>query len=261
MAEVYPSDDDLLALLSDTETGVEYIPTGTAPYYLQFRKLLYRLLLATKRANDFRLFPEGGLSFGVKPGVFWAGKTQKVYSGSTGNAARDDRTDFVYLDQDMNIVIDSMPVELWEPFGPMVFLAMVTSVDGVITNIEDCRNRHITSMPSIVRPDVIEKTVSGEQLNHSDSGSVITNAGATGDIIVYLPTFDTPGTKYTFCVQANQNLIIDPLSNNIKCWSGGGTPGYTLYSDTIGDCVQLVSDANGNWMSTAMHGTWASGVS
>ena len=39
MAEVYPTDNELLNIVSETETGVEYIPTGTAPYYLQFRKL------------------------------------------------------------------------------------------------------------------------------------------------------------------------------------------------------------------------------
>jgi len=60
MAEIYPSDSDLLDLLSEFETGVEYIATGTAPYYLQFRKLLYRLLLSTRRANDFRIYDEGG---------------------------------------------------------------------------------------------------------------------------------------------------------------------------------------------------------
>ena len=41
MAEVYPSDNELLNIQSDNQTGVEYIPTGTAPYYLKFRKLLY----------------------------------------------------------------------------------------------------------------------------------------------------------------------------------------------------------------------------
>ena len=49
MTEVYPSDNELLNLQSDAEMGVEYIPTGTAPYYLHFRKLLYRLLLGARR--------------------------------------------------------------------------------------------------------------------------------------------------------------------------------------------------------------------
>ena len=60
MAEIYPSDAELNALLEDAETGVEYIPSGTTPYYVHFRKLLYRLLLATKRANDLRVYKEGG---------------------------------------------------------------------------------------------------------------------------------------------------------------------------------------------------------
>ena len=75
MSEVYPSDSELIALLSDSETGVEYIPTGTAPYYLHFRKLLYRLLLSAKRGNDLRVFDEGGLSVGVKAGKYWVGQS------------------------------------------------------------------------------------------------------------------------------------------------------------------------------------------
>ena len=47
MAEVYPSDNELLNIQSDSETGVEFIPTGQSPYYLQFRKLLYRLLYSS----------------------------------------------------------------------------------------------------------------------------------------------------------------------------------------------------------------------
>ena len=37
MAEVYPSDNTLLNIESESETGVEYIATGQSPYYLQFR--------------------------------------------------------------------------------------------------------------------------------------------------------------------------------------------------------------------------------
>jgi hypothetical protein len=60
MAEVYPTDNELLNIQSDGETGVEYIPTGLSPYYVQFRRLLYRLLLAARRANDLRVYDEGG---------------------------------------------------------------------------------------------------------------------------------------------------------------------------------------------------------
>ena len=51
MPERYPSDATLLALSADTATGVEYIPTGQSPYYLQFRKLLQGLLDARATAG------------------------------------------------------------------------------------------------------------------------------------------------------------------------------------------------------------------
>ncbi len=86
MAEVYPSDNELLNMVSDAETGVEFIATGTAPYYMEFRKLLYRLLLASKRSNDLRVYDEGGLDIGVKAGRYWVGTGLVSFAGSSGNA-------------------------------------------------------------------------------------------------------------------------------------------------------------------------------
>ncbi|MBW8017995.1 MAG: hypothetical protein FVQ82_17635, partial [Planctomycetes bacterium] len=134
MAEVYPSDSDLLNLLSESETGVEYIPTGTAPYYLQFRKLLYRLLLATRRANDLRLYDEGGLTFGVKPGKFWAGKTLVEYAGSSGNVFADDKANiFVYIDN-AGVLQFTDYTMFPDHFSPHVRLAEITTADGDITS-------------------------------------------------------------------------------------------------------------------------------
>ena len=73
MAEVYPSDSELLNLQSDSETGVEYIPTGTAPYYLHFRKTAAPSAAGHASGNDLRVYDEGGLDIGVKAGKFWLG--------------------------------------------------------------------------------------------------------------------------------------------------------------------------------------------
>src|SRR5512135_372962 len=91
MSEVYPSDSDLLNIQADSETGVEYIPTGTSPYYIQFRKLLYRLLLSARRANDLRVYKEEGLNIGIKAGKFWLGTELISYPGSNGNSLADDK--------------------------------------------------------------------------------------------------------------------------------------------------------------------------
>jgi hypothetical protein len=56
MSEVYPSDSELLNILNDSDTGIEYIPTGKSPYYLEFRKMLYRLILAAKKSKRLSRF-------------------------------------------------------------------------------------------------------------------------------------------------------------------------------------------------------------
>ena len=140
MSEVYPSDNELLNLEADGETGVEYIATGQSPYYLQFRRLLYRLLLATRRANDLRIYDEGGLDIGVKPGKFWADTQLVNYTGSSGNTLADDKANiFVYLTDTGILVTNEYSGFPDMATTPHVRLAIVTTSDGDITSIEDCR--------------------------------------------------------------------------------------------------------------------------
>jgi hypothetical protein len=140
MAEVYPSDNELLNMQAEGETGVEYIATGQSPYYLQFRRLLYRLLLATKRANDLRVYDEGGLDIGVKPGKFQAGTQQVDYAGSSGNTLADDEANiYVYL-TDAGVLVTNENTGFPDmATTPHIRLAIVTTSNGDITSIEDCR--------------------------------------------------------------------------------------------------------------------------
>ena len=140
MSEVYPSDNELLNLQQDGETGLEYISTGQSPYYLHFRRMLYRLLLATRRANDLRVYDEGGLDIGVKPGKFWAGTQLVNYAGSSGNTLADDKANiYIYLTSTGILVTNEYNGFPDMATTPHVRLAIVTTSDGDITSIEDCR--------------------------------------------------------------------------------------------------------------------------
>ncbi|PKL43528.1 MAG: hypothetical protein CVV39_08540 [Planctomycetes bacterium HGW-Planctomycetes-1] len=140
MAEVYPTDNELLNIVNDTETGVEYITTGKAPYYLEFRKMLYRLILAAKRANDLRVFDEGGLDIGVKSGAFWCGTTLVEYAGSSGNTLADDRDNiYIYLDSAGSLVLNEYSAFPNMETTPHLRLAIVTTSGGDITSITDVR--------------------------------------------------------------------------------------------------------------------------
>jgi len=258
MAEVYPSDNTLLNIQSDSETGVEFIATGTSPYYLQFRKLLYRLLLAAKRANDVRVYDEGELDIGVKSGKFWLGTELISYSGSSGNTLADDKDNiYVYLDSDGNVVTDEYSSFPNMATTPHVRLAIVTTSDGDIDSISDCRQGHNIVMPYGAGglKQTIEAHTSDDTLTAAESGSVHTNLGATGTVTLTLPASAPQGSVFTFAVQAAQELRVDPGTAAIRDDSGTTSDKYKV-ADAVGESLTVVADSNGDWVTIAKNGTW-----
>jgi hypothetical protein len=258
MAEVYPSDNELLNIQSESETGVEYIPTGTAPYYLEFRKLLYRLLLAAQRANDLRVYDENGLDVGVKAGRFWLGTQLISYSGSSGNTLADDKEHiYIYLDSSGNLVTSEYSSFPNMTTTPHIRLATVSTSGGDIESITDCRAGHNFVMP--YGAGGIKKTVEAhtgnDTLTAAESGSVHTNLGAAGTITLTLPASAPAGTVFTFAVQAAYELRVDPGVKAIRDDSGQTADKYKK-ANAIGACISIAADSNGNWATIAKNGIW-----
>jgi len=258
MAEVYPSDSELLNMQTDSETGVEYIPTGQSPYYLHFRKLLYRLLLAVKRSNDLRVYDEGGLSIGIKGGKFWLGTSLVSYAGSSGNVLADNKpVIYVYLNSSGSVVINEYSAFPDMATTPHVRLAVVTTSGGDITSITDCRAGHNFVVPyeaGGIRKK-IEAHTSSDTLTAAESDSIHTNLGATGTVTFTLPASAPEGTAFTFAAQVAQELRVDPAAATIRDSSGQTAHKYKS-ANTIGANLQLVADANGDWAVTGKNGTW-----
>ncbi len=257
MAEVYPSDNDLLNIISDSETGVEYIATGTAPYYLQFRKLLYRLLLATRRGNDLRVYDEGGLDIGVKSGRFFNGSAFISYANSAGNTLADDKgAIYIYLDSAGTLVLNEYTAFPDMAAVKHVRLAVVVTAGGDITSITDCRDYHNISIPTAGGgSNAIEEHTADDTLTEAESGSIHTNRGATGIVTLTLPASAAEGTKFTFAVQAAQQFRVDPQTAAIRDNCGQTADKYK-WADAVGECLVLVADSNGAWMTVAKNGTW-----
>ena len=258
MAEVYPSDNELLNIQSESETGVEYIPTGTAPYYLEFRKLLYRLILAARRANDLRVYDEGGLDIGVKAGKFRLGTQLVSYSGSSGNTLADNKEHiYIYLDSSGNLITNEYSSFPDMTTTPHIRLAQVCTSDGDIESITDCRAGHNFVMPDGAGgvKKTIEAHTGNDTLTAAESGSVHTNLGATGIVTLTLPASALAGTVFTFAVQAAQQLRIEPGAATIRDDSGQ-TAGKYKVADAIGESLTLIADSNGNWVTLAKNGTW-----
>jgi hypothetical protein len=263
MAEMYPSDNSLLALRSDAETGVEYIATGTAPYYLHFRKLLHRLLLACRRGNDLRVYDEGGLNIGVKAGKYWIGTTLVSYAGSSGNALADNKAAiYVYLDSGGNLVTNAYAG--WPDMAATkhVRLAVVQTAGGDIVSISDARDHHAIAVPAPAGGGggaTIEAHTADDVLTEAESGSIHTNRGATGVVTLTLPAGAAPGTEFTFCVQAAQQVRVDPGAAAIRD-NSGQTAGKYKWADAIGECLTVVADSAGDWVTTGKYGVWTEEV-
>jgi hypothetical protein len=258
MAEVYPSDNELLNMQSDSETGVEYIPTGTAPYYLHFRKLLYRLLLACRRANDLRVYDEGGLNIGVKAGNFWLGTQLISYSGSSANTLADGKAEiYVYLNSAGDLVTDEYDSFPDMASTPHIRLAIVSTSGGDIDSITDCRTGHSFVVPHGAggTKKSIEAHTGDDTLSGSESGSIHSNLGATEVVTLTLPASASAGTTFTFAVQESQELCIDPGTAAIRDDSGQTADKYKS-ANTIGAALTVVADSNGDWVTIAKNGTW-----
>ena len=63
------------------------------------------------------------------------------------------------------------------------------------------------------------------------------------------------GTVFAFVVQAVQELRVDPGSATIRDDSGQTADKYKS-ADAIGECITLVADSSGDWVTTAKNGTW-----
>jgi len=258
MAEVYPSDNKLLNIQADEETGVEYIPTGQSPYYLHFRKLLYRFLLAVKRSNDLRVYDEGGLDIGVKSGKFWFGNSLVSYNGSTGNTLADDKDNiYIYLDSSGSLVTNEYSSFPDMATTPHIRLATVTTSNGNIDSITDNRTGHnfVIPYPAGGIKKTIEAHTGNDALTAVESGSVHSNLGASSTVTLTLPASAPAGTVFTFAVQADYELRIDPGTAAIRDDSGQTADKYKS-ADATGECITLIADSNGDWMTTAKNGTW-----
>jgi hypothetical protein len=258
MSEVYPSDNELLNIQSDSQTGVEYIPTGTAPYYLHFRKLLYRLLLVAQRANDLRVFDEGGLNIGVKAGKFWIGTELANYEGSSGNTLADDKQNiYIYLDSSGSLVTNEYSSFPNMATTPHIRLAIVSTSGGDIDMITDCRAGHNMVIPYGAGglKKTIEAHTSNDTLTMAESGSVHSNLGATATVTLTLPDSAPAGTVFSFAVQAAQELRIEPGTAAIRDDSGQ-TAGKYKSANAIGASLSLVADSAGDWATIAKNGTW-----
>ena len=172
--EAYPPDNTLLTIDEDHSTGVPYIPTGKSPYYLEFRKTLYRMIQVAQRANDLRVYHDGDLAIGVRAGKCTINDNHVDFAGQSNINLQPSSTTWVYIDDTGNIqnTDAGMPVDRTS-FIP---LAIVLSSENDIESIIDLRGQTLLQTPSLGALGILATADEMNQLIHGISSDV--NAAA-----------------------------------------------------------------------------------
>lgn len=107
-------------------------------------------------------------------------------------------------------------------------------------------------------PMDVEHHTADDTLTVDDLGMIHTNNGAAGTITLILPAARV-GSRIRFCVEAAQQLRIDPSGTETISLPSTGVPGAAgkyLVADAIGETVELMCSKAGSWRVFGFTGTW-----
>lgn len=172
MSETPLTADQANALSGATDSGSDFVfPTiGESPYYTTLFRCLDRLLVIGRTpGNALRVFQDGGLTFGVRPGLFWDGFQTRSYGGAATQALTNNATNTIYLLADGTLTISTVGF----PTQPHVPLATIVTSGGAYeaADITDYRGAAFTRLAGGL-------SISAAAENNDDR--IVTVQGLTG---------------------------------------------------------------------------------
>ena len=96
---------DALSGTTDTDTDGVYPTIGESTYYTTMYRLLHRMLTIEKVMNEFRVFKDSDLTFGVRAGKASHGTTTYTHAGASSQALTDDTTNYIWIQVDSGALV------------------------------------------------------------------------------------------------------------------------------------------------------------
>lgn len=136
----------------------------------------------------------------------------------------------------------------------------VIPVNATVSAAEDTTNEEI-DVTVTAGIHTIEAHTAADTLTAAESGSLHTNAGATGSVALTLPTA-AAGLRFSFAVRAAYALVITAAAGDtIQLGTASATAaGGTVTADAVGESVDLIAINATEWITvpgTAAVGTWS----
>ncbi len=95
---------DALGATTDSRTDLVYPAIGESTYYTTMYRLIHRLLAVAGAANSFRLYKDGNLTCGVRPGRCCRGTTTYNFLGVSGQTLTNDAVNYLWLQVDAGVL-------------------------------------------------------------------------------------------------------------------------------------------------------------
>jgi len=245
----YPAEADIDTFLADR--GLELITENNPNFIEDYKQFVWGLLNALEWAAALGVYCPSPTTFNVRGGKYLFKGEVKTYSPGSAVDPTNNDTTYIWLKPDNSIASD-IDGNGWPATEHIKLAEIDVDSDGNITAVRDLRGQTFLNYSSKKQ---IEAHTANDTLTAVESGSIHTNLGATGAVTLTLPASAPQGTGFGFAVQAAQELRIDPGTATIRDDSGQTADKYKL-ADAIGECLRLVADSNGDWVTIAKNGTW-----
>jgi hypothetical protein len=245
----YPAEADIDTFLSNR--GLELIPEYDANFILEDKKKTWGILNALDWASALGVHCPSPTTFNVRRGKYLFKGVIKTYTPGSAVNPTDNDTTYIWMKPD-NTIGSAIDGTGWPSTEHIKLAEIDVDSDGVITDVRDLRGQTFLNYHS---KKAIEAHTANDTLTAAESDSVHTNLGAGGTVTLTLPASAPQGTLFTFAVQAVQELRVDPGTATIRDDSGQTADKYKS-ANAIGECLSLIADSNGDWVTIAKNGTW-----
>jgi len=211
MTELSLTDAEANALhgTTDSDTDFKYHCPGEASYFTEGQRQRHRLLtLAKAISNSLRVYRDGALSFGVRP-------------GSAGNALTDDATNYIYLTatnlaagNTVTVNTTGFPLQSATPHIPLA--EIVTSAGGYgCDDITDLRSAAAMALQSGMTAAAANTLVAGSASN-ADALHIHAAAGLAAAVQDLMPTLTITASAEAAHARTITIQAKDAAGNNLS---------------------------------------------
>jgi hypothetical protein len=214
MSETALTDNEANALsgTSDTDTDQTYPTIGSAYSAddLRWKEKVNRQL---KTLEALRVFKDGDLTFGVRPGRYLNGDTAVNYAGATDQALTDDATNYIYLTAAGTLTVNTTGF----PATSHLPLATIVAADGEYDHddMTDYRGRCLLAPTLVQRSRMVEEALADCPIDilgncRNEDGSPLDETGSDDNFRLDLGTY-TAGCIQLYGADAQGNTKTNTL--------------------------------------------------